>query len=163
VLGFANVTLMQTPRMYYAMADDRILPPLFKRVNPRTQVQEFALTFITAVVVASVFFLGTFERIVNYVMFIDSISLTTVASSLFILRRRGEGATPYAGFKVPLYPVVPLVFILFLLGVTVNVVYTDPFPALVGVGLLLAGYPLYLVMRRLYPEGQPPAVPAEEA
>ncbi len=160
VLGFANVTLMQTPRMYYAMADDRILPPLFKRVNPRTQVQEFALTFITAVVVASVFFLGTFERIVNYVMFIDSISLTTVASSLFILRRRARGATPYAGFKVPLYPVVPLIFILFLLGVTVNVVYTDPFPALVGLGLLLAGYPLYLVMRRLYP-GEQPAVPAE--
>jgi APA family basic amino acid/polyamine antiporter len=160
VLGYANVILMQTPRMYYAMADDRILPPLFKRVNPRTQVQEFALSFITAVVVASVFFLGTFERIVNYVMFIDSISLVTVASSLFILRRRAEGAAPYAGFKVPLYPVVPLVFILFLLGVTVNVVYTDPFPTLVGLGLLLAGYPLYLVMRRLYPGG-PPAVPAE--
>jgi APA family basic amino acid/polyamine antiporter len=161
VLGFANVTLMQTPRMYYAMADDRILPPAFKRVNSKTQVQEFALTFITAVVLISVFFLGTFERIVNYVMFIDSISLTTVASSLFILRRRARGKAPYTGFKTPLYPVVPLIFILFLLGVTVNVVYTDPIPALVGLCLLLAGYPLYLVMRRIYPEQKEPVVPGE--
>ncbi len=152
VLGFANVTLMQTPRMYYAMAEDKILPPVFKKINSRTQVQEFALTFITGVMLISVFFLGTFEKIVSYVMFIDSISLTTVAASLFILRKRAKGAAPYSGFRVPFYPVVPLIFILFLLGVTVNVLYTDPVPASIGFCLFLAGYPLYKFMRKLYPE-----------
>jgi hypothetical protein len=40
-------------------------------------------------------------------------------------------------------------------------VYTDPIPALVGLCLLLAGYPLYLVMRRIYPEQKEPVVPGE--
>jgi APA family basic amino acid/polyamine antiporter len=152
VLGFANVMLMQTPRMYYAMAEDKVLPPVFKKINSRTQVQEFALTFITAIILISVFFLGTFEKIVSYVMFIDSISLATVAASLFILRKRAKGKAPYTGFRVPLYPVVPLIFILFLLCVTFNVVYTDPVPAFIGFCFFLAGYPLYKFMRKLYPE-----------
>jgi APA family basic amino acid/polyamine antiporter len=152
VLGFVNVTLMQNPRMYYAMAEDRILPPAFRRVNPRTQVQEFALVFFTAVVVLSVFFLGTFEKIVNYVMFIDSFSLATVASTLFVLRRRAGKDQTYVGFKVPLYPVVPLVFIGFLLSVTLNVLVTDTASALVGFGFFVAGLPLYGFMRRLYPK-----------
>jgi APA family basic amino acid/polyamine antiporter len=157
VMGFANVMLLQTPRMYYAMAEDRILPPLFKKINPHTQVQEFALSFITAVILVSVFFLGTFEKIVSYVMFIDSISLATVAASLYILRKRAKGAlVAYQGFKVPLYPLVPLIFILFLLGVSVNVLYTDPIPALIGFCLFLIGYPLYLLMRKLYPAKDSP-------
>jgi hypothetical protein len=37
-------------------------------------------------------------------------------------------------------------------GVSVNVIYTDFFPALIGFCLFLGGYPLYVLMRKLYPE-----------
>lgn len=156
VLGFVNVMLMQIPRMYFAMAEDRILPPVFKKVNQQTQVQEFALIFITGIMLLSVFFLGTFEKIVNYVMFIDSLSLTTAAVTLFILRKRQRGKDePHRrtdqGFRVPVYPIVPLIFILFLASISINVLITDTVPALIGFGFFLGGYPLYRVMQRLYP------------
>src|SRR5439155_13638481 len=47
VMGFINTSLISNPRIYYAMADDGILPHIFKKVNSKTQVQEFALLFFT--------------------------------------------------------------------------------------------------------------------
>jgi len=82
-LGFLNVTLMQMPRAYYAMAEDRTLPKPFKQINPKTQTQEFGLLFLGGMIVFSIFFLGTFESIVNYVMFLDSLNIALVASTLF--------------------------------------------------------------------------------
>ena len=75
ILGFINTSIMNNPRVYYAMADDKILPEIFKRVNPKTMTQEFSLTFFVALMILSLFLLGTFEEILNYVMFIDSLSL----------------------------------------------------------------------------------------
>ena len=100
---------MSNPRVYYAMAEDKILPPIFKKVNTKTQVQEFGLTFFISVMIASVFLLGSFENIVNYVLFIDSISLASAAAAIFILRRKSE--KDYSDFKMKLYPIVPLLFI----------------------------------------------------
>lgn len=89
-LGFLNAILMQLPRTYLAMAEDRTLPGIFKKVNPRTQVQEFGLLFLGAFMLLSLAFLRTFENIVNYVMFLDSLGIAVVASTVFVLRARAK-------------------------------------------------------------------------
>lgn len=81
---------MQLPRTYLAMAEDRTLPGIFKKVNPRTQVQEFGLLFLGAFMLLSLAFLRTFENIVNYVMFLDSLGIAVVASTVFVLRARAK-------------------------------------------------------------------------
>lgn len=145
-VGFVNATIMSVPRMYFAMAEEGLLPALFGKVNSRTQVQEFTLSFFLAIMLAAIFLLATFEKIVNYVMFIDSIALVSAASSLFVLRKRAKGK-PYQGYKIAWYPLVPLLFVLFLSVVTVNVAITDTEAALVGTGFFLLGYPLYRFRR----------------
>ena len=90
VMGFVNATIMSVPRVFYAMAEDGMLPPIFKRVNNKTQTQEFALIFFIAIIIFSIFLLGTFEKIVGYVMSIDSIALATGAAAIFILRKRDK-------------------------------------------------------------------------
>ncbi len=150
VLGYLNASLLSLPRVYYAMADDGILPPAFKRVNARTQTQEFALTFLLAIMLISLFFLGTFEKIVNYVMSIDSIALASAAATLFIFRRRVAGTDTHTGYRVWSYPVIPLLFILFLVIVSINVIISDPMTAAVGWGLFLSGWPLYYVLKRIF-------------
>ncbi|MBM4160149.1 MAG: amino acid permease [Ignavibacteria bacterium] len=147
-MGFLNVTLMQIPRSYYAMAQDRALPLIFMKVNERTQTQEFALLFFGGTIVLSIFFLGTFERLLNYVMFFDSLNNALVASTIFVLRRRRVASTE-GGYHVPLYPVVPAFFVLFLLSITVNVVLSQPGSILIGISILLAGFPIFLLMRRV--------------
>ena len=147
VLGFLNTSVMSNPRVYYAMAEDKILPPIFKKVNTKTQVQEFGLTFFISVMIASVFLLGSFENIVNYVLFIDSISLASAAAAIFILRRKSE--KDYSDFKMKLYPIVPLLFIVTLLFVTYNTILDDSTTALYGFLIFIGGLPLYYLMRKV--------------
>jgi APA family basic amino acid/polyamine antiporter len=149
-MGFINATFLQLPRAYYAMAEDKTLPDIFMRINERTQAQEFTLVFFTATVLLSIMFLGTFENIVNYVMFVDALSIAVVASTLFVLRRRAkEQNKEYDGYRVPLYPFVPAVFVLFLVFVSLNVLWDDTRSALMGALIFASGYPIFRFMRRI--------------
>lgn len=62
VLGFLNSALMYNPRIWYAMADDKILPKIFGQINAKRQVQEFSLTLFTILILIMFFTLGTFEN-----------------------------------------------------------------------------------------------------
>ncbi len=148
-MGFLNVTLMQVPRAYFAMAQDRSLPAIFMKVNEKTQVQEFTLLFFGATILISIFFLGTFERLLNYVMFFDSLNNALVASTIFVLRRRGISEPGKEPYRVPLYPFLPGFFVLFLLTITVNVLLSQPGSIAIGFSILAAGYPMFLIMRRV--------------
>ena len=151
VLGFINTSLMSNPRIYYAMAEDNILPPVFKKLNERTMTQEFGLSFFVALMLISLFLLGTFEKIVNYVMFIDSLSLVSAAGTIFIFRNRSKnnGDNIAEGiYKLRFYPWVPLLFMLVLLIVMLNVLVSDTQAALYGCIIFLTGYPLYLILKK---------------
>jgi len=148
-LGFVNVTLMQIPRSYYAMAQDGALPAIFMKVNEKTQTQEFTLLFFGCTILGSILLLGTFERILSYVMIFDTLNNALVASTVFILRRRGITSSNGKPYRVPFYPVLPAIFVVFLLTITVNVVISQPGSLLVGGLILLAGYPVFLLMRRV--------------
>lgn len=149
-MGFLNVTLMQMPRAYYAMAADRTLPRVFMKVNPRTQTQEFGLLCLGGIILLSIFFLGTFENILNYVMFVDPITIALVASTVFVLRRKAaRSGEAFAGYRAPLFPILPIVFICFEVLVSVNVLVNRPREALYGTLLLAAGIPVFLLMRKV--------------
>ncbi len=148
VLGYLNATLMQLPRAYHAMAQDDAVPKIFMRVNPRTQVQEFALGIFTALILFFIVTQGRFDQIINLVMFNDTLILATAASTIFILRRKMKNEA-YTGFKVPLYPFVPAVFIIFLLIVSASAFTENPTAGMVSTAFLLAGYPVFLILRRV--------------
>jgi APA family basic amino acid/polyamine antiporter len=146
--GFVNATIIQMPRSYYAMAEDGVLPGVFRGVNPRTQVQEVGLGFFAATMLIPALWLGSFEKLLSYVMFTDSLSLAVLASTLFVLRRRGTGSGEPGLFRVPLGPVLPAIFMAALLAVCVHVLVTETRLALAGVVVLLAGWPLFRLARR---------------
>jgi len=153
-MGFLNVTLMQIPRVYYSMAEDRTLPAIFQKVNPKTQTQEFGLAFLGGIILVSIYFLKTFENIVDYVMFLDTITLAVVSSSVFVLRRKARQAGEvYTGYRVPFYPVLPIVFIVTMLAVALNVLLTQTREALLGSVFFAVGLPVFLLMRRVSRRG----------
>ena len=144
--GFINATILQMPRSFHAMASDGVLPRAFMRVNPRTQVHEVGLLFFGASMLVPAFLLGSFEMLLNYVIFTDMLSIAVVASTVFVLRQRhvGDGS-----FSVPGYPLVPAIYLACLLGVATSVFVTQPRLALAGIVVLLAGWPLFCLGRRL--------------
>lgn len=150
VLGFINTSLMYNPRIYYAMAEDKVLPGIFKRVNSKTMVQEFSLCFFVSLMILSLFLLGTFEKIVNYVMFIDSLALISAAGTVFIFRRKEKSSgIIFEGYKIKMFPFVPVLFMFVLLMVMINVVISDTQSAIYGFIILLAGFPLYHLLKRI--------------
>jgi APA family basic amino acid/polyamine antiporter len=145
--GFVNATIMQMPRSFYAMAQDGVLPRAFLRVNPDTQVQEVGLLFFGATMLLPAFLLGSFEKLLNYVIFTDMLTLAVVASTLFVLRHRRLGA---GGFSMWGYPVLPAFYMVCLLGVAVRVFTLEPRLAIAGIVILLTGWPLFALGRKLF-------------
>ena len=144
--GFVNATILQMPRSLYAMAEDGVLPRVFLRVNPVTQVQEVGLLFFGATMLLPALLLGSFEKLLNYVLFTDALTLVVVASTIFILRRRRSGE---GGFRMPGYPLLPSIFILCLMGVAAHILAFETRLALVGVAIMLSGWPLFRLGRKL--------------
>jgi basic amino acid/polyamine antiporter, APA family len=151
--GFVNATVLQMPRSYYAMAEDGVLPHVFLRVQPRTQVSMAGLLLFGVTMLVPAFLLGSFEELLNYVIFTDMLTLVVVSSTLFVLRRRVEGREGRDGkdgaFRIPGPPVLPAFYVLVLFAVAAHVAFTEPRLALAGTAILLTGGPMFLVGRRL--------------
>jgi APA family basic amino acid/polyamine antiporter len=129
------------------MAQDGVLPRAFLRVNPRSQVQEVGLLFFGASMLIPAFLIGSFEKLVTYVIFNDLLTLAVVASTLFVLRRRHAGDGGYAMLG---YPLLPAIYIGCLLAVSARAFIQGPFLALTALVVLLTGWPLFLLGRRLF-------------
>ncbi|QJD97255.1 amino acid permease [Mucilaginibacter robiniae] len=143
VLAYINVNIMANPRVYYAMAEEGILPSLFKRVNPRTQVQEFSLSFFVAAVLLILFFVNSFQNVLSYVMFFDTIGLSMAALCIFILRKKRRNTDASNVYRIKWYPWIPLLFIICYWFVTVVIFIEHPFAALICLCAFIMGLIIY--------------------
>lgn len=142
----ANSIVLTAPRVYYAMARDGLFFKRLSEVHPRFGTPAFAVIAAatwSAILAAT----GTFEQLLTYVIFIGWIFYALAAASVFVYRKRSPHADrPY---KVPGYPVTPLVFILAAAGLVANTIVTQPGRAVVGLAIVLAGAPVYIIWRKL--------------
>jgi basic amino acid/polyamine antiporter, APA family len=116
-------------------------------VNPDTQVQPVGLLFFGVTMLLPAFILGSFEKLLNYVIFTDTLTLAIVASTLFVLRHRRTGEGSYSMFG---YPLLPAFYIVCLLGVAARVLTLNVSIALAGIGILLTGWPLFWLGHALF-------------
>jgi basic amino acid/polyamine antiporter, APA family len=144
--GFVNVSMMHLPRIFHAMAEDKVIPAKFMKVNENTQVQEFTLTFLTAIILIFIIYQGQFDKLINIIMFNDNLVIAIVASTIFVYRKR-KTDEEYTGFKVN--PVIPAVFIIFLLIVSFKAFSQDITSGLISIAVLLLGLPIYFVMKKI--------------
>lgn len=140
----ANGLTLTTPRLYYAMARDGVFFRKLAEVHPRFHTPAFAIVAgsVWAMVLAAT---GTFEQLLTYVVFVGWIFYALGALSIFIHRRRFPNvARP---FRVPGYPITPLLFVASAAAIIVNTLFTQPGRAAVGLGIVLLGAPVYYVWR----------------
>ncbi len=150
VMAYVNASIMSNPRVYYAMAEDKVLPSIFKKVNDRTQVQEFGVSIFVVFIVLTLFFSSSFIQVLSYVMFFDSISLITASAAIFVLRYRAKkSGDPEGIFKMKGYPWMPALFIIVYSLVNISVLISNPQASLIGFVLFLSGFPIYLGLRKI--------------
>jgi len=146
VLAYVNVNVMANPRVYYAMAEDGILPEIFKKVNPKTQVQEFGMSFFVAAIIIILFFVAKFSEMLKYVMFFDTIGLSMAAVSIFLLRKKTKELDGTGIYTIKWFPLIPLIFIISYWFVTINIFITfseNPYAALICLAAYAVGLIIY--------------------
>jgi basic amino acid/polyamine antiporter, APA family len=143
-VGFLSQSMLTAPRVYFAMAQDGLFFKSVGTVHPRTRapIVAIALQGLLAIVIA---FLGTYDRILNYVVSVDVIFFGLTACCIFVFRRRQrEGES---GLRVPGHPITTLLFIAVCWLVAINTVYRFPGNTLIGIAIMLAGLPAYWFWR----------------
>ena len=147
VMAFINVNIMSNPRVYYAMAEDGILPQKFKQVNQKTQVQVFGLSFFVASVILILLFVNSFHNILNYVMFFDTIGLSTAAASIFILRKKTRNLDKTGIYTIKWYPAIPILFITTYWFVTITIFIKNPMAAFICLCVFIVGLIIYFITK----------------
>jgi basic amino acid/polyamine antiporter, APA family len=142
-LGFLSQSMLTAPRVYFAMAEDRLFFKAVAYVSPSSQVPVVAIALQGALAII-IAVSGTFEQILNYVVSVDFIAYGLTATCLFIFRRRGNGSVSY---RVPGHPFTTLFFIAVCWAVVAGTVYSFPGNTIIGLGIVLAGIPVYFFWR----------------
>ncbi|MEO5891654.1 MAG: APC family permease [Ferruginibacter sp.] len=146
VLAYVNVLLMSNPRVMYAMSEDKILPPIFKRTNPRTGVITVSLTTFAAICVAIIFWSKDFDTILSFTIFLDSFGMILSAATIFILRKKTKHLDGTGIYKMKLYPLLPVIFILAYVFVAISIAVdykSNGYAALTGLTVLASFILLY--------------------
>jgi APA family basic amino acid/polyamine antiporter len=139
VVASAMAMIIVAPRLYEAMAADRLFPGALARRHPSTGTPVGATALLTGL--ATLFVLvGTFDQIVAFFLCTTLGFLAAAAGAAFVLARRTQ--PPDDPVRVPGYPVTPGLFVLFVVAVVAMVAVHRPMQAAAGVAIVLAGVPV---------------------
>ncbi|HEV2763067.1 MAG TPA: amino acid permease [Pyrinomonadaceae bacterium] len=139
-LGSLHTGTLSGARITYAMARDRLFFESLSRLSPRTRVPVNAL-LVMGVWSCVLALSGSFDKLTDYVIFAAWIFYGMNTASVFIFRRRlPDAERPYRTLG---YPFVPIVFLLVTLWLLTTTLTATPVQALVGLGIILLGLPIY--------------------
>jgi APA family basic amino acid/polyamine antiporter len=145
-LGFLSQATLTSPRVYYTMACDGLFFRAVGWVHPRSRVP-VAAVLLQGAFAAVIAVTGTFHQILNYVMSAEMVFFALTGMSLFVIRRRdartaGAMAPPLSG-----HPWTTLLFAVVNVALVADLFYEYPLNSVLGLGIALAGVPVYAFWR----------------
>ncbi len=160
--GTTNGTILVSARVYFSMARKNVFPRFLGKTHPRFQTPGWSL-WVQALWSIILLFSGSFDTLTDMLIFVSWMFYTAGAVGLFVLRKK-EPNTPRP-YRVPGYPVVPALFVLFALIYLVLTVYNDItnyqasvaagnpgiINSLFGIVLVALGIPFYFYYRSKRP------------
>lgn len=152
-IGTLHTSILTGARVPYAMSRDRLFFPRLARLSPRTHVPIGALV-VQGIWAGILTLSGSFDALTDYVIFGSWIFYGLTTASVFIFRRKMPNAErPYKAWG---YPVVPVLFLLVTGFLLFTTLLPDPaaglkginLNALIGLGLIASGLPVYWYLSR---------------
>jgi basic amino acid/polyamine antiporter, APA family len=146
-LGFLSQGMLTAPRVYFAMAADRLFFAPLARVHPKTRAPVWAVALQGALAIL-IAFVGRYEQILNYVVSVDFIFFGLTGLALFVFRRRATRDDELAApFRAPGHPATTAFFVAACGAVVAATIYREPANSAAGLLILLAGVPAFLFRR----------------
>jgi len=144
-IGFLSQSMLTAPRVYFAMAEDRLFFRQLASLNKaRVPAIAIALQGVLAIVIALI--ATRFEQILNYVVSVDVVFFALSAVCVFVFRRRRTRDSD--SFRVPGHPFTTLFFIAACAVITFSVIYKDHLGSAISFGIMLLGVPAYFIWAR---------------
>ena len=145
LIGANNGFVLTSARINYAMAKDKLFFHQASQIHPRFKSPANAL-IIQCVWACLLTFTGTFNQLITYIIFASWIFYGMSAGAVIILRnKKPDMERPY---KTPVYPWIPIIFILFAIFLTINTIMEAPRDAAIGAGIILVGLPMYYYWKK---------------
>lgn len=172
IFGGLNAVIMTKSRVAFAQGRDGLSFAFLGRAHPTRATPHISILIQGAGAIALVLALREplhplrlFDRLTAYFVLVEWLALVGAISAVFVLRRKmPDRPRPY---RTPLYPFVPLVFILGTLGGLAAVIWSScakgDFSPLFGLGIMASGFPVYWVWRRTGSRRRPPGAGASSA
>ncbi len=145
IFGSTNGCVIAFPRIYYAMAEDGLFFKSFKEIHPVYKTPVISLV-ASAVVAILLVFSGTFEQLATMVTFSSWVFYLMTIVALFVLRRKYP--TMERPYRVPFYPVLPIIATLAGGFLLVNCLLEDTRSSLIGLIVPLIGVPVYYFFKK---------------
>ncbi|MEJ2702692.1 MAG: amino acid permease [Sedimentisphaerales bacterium] len=149
-LATVSAFILTGPRVYYAMAKDGLFPSIAGRVSVKGGVPVYAMIAQSACAI-TILFVTDFGTLYQYASVGLSVFALLFIAAVYVLRwRRPDMERP---FRVPGYPIVPAIFMVVILFMTVFAFKLWPKPSACSLGSILVGIPVYYVwsfVRRRY-------------
>ena len=138
-------SILTSPRIFFAMAEDGLLFKPVARVHPRFHTPSVAIVG-TAVLGVVFVLLRTFEQLADqFVVAIFPFYALAAAAVIVLRRRQPDRPRPV---RVWGYPAVPVLFVLASLLILGNALREHPGPTGLAFGIILLGIPVYYAFLR---------------
>lgn len=142
--GTMGIYTLSAPRIYFAMAKDGSFFPGLARIHPVYRTPVFSILLQSGWAILLVLFWGTFENLITYVVFMDWVFMALAVGAVFHFYR----SDPSIKYRIPLYPLTPLFFVVVAAIFLIRILYDNPVQAWAGLILLLSGWPIYYFSSR---------------
>ncbi len=147
IVGCLAPFIMTGARVPYAMAKDDLFvaKKFFSKLNKNgTPANAIMFQSIIACIYALT---GSFDTLTNLLVFVTWMFIMLGIAGVFILRKKHQELIKEDTYKVPFYPVIPILGIIGALYVGINTLITSTNFALYGLAVTLIGLPVYMVIK----------------
>ncbi len=147
VFACAGLYILATPRIFNQMATEGIFFSAFAKKDPRFGVPVNAIILQSAWAMVLVYLWGSFSSIIEYVTFVEWMFLLVACIGIFVVRKKYGHEE--AAFKVPFYPLLPILFIAVIGWFIFKNALADKAEYYAGLAVIPVGVVVYYAIKKL--------------
>jgi amino acid transporter len=137
---------MSCSRIYYAMARDGLFFQSLAKVHPRYHSPHIAILAHCGWAVVLLLFGRNLETFISSLVFVVLISYALMTIALIKARKRGAGEQNC--YRMPVYPLPAILYLLIIAAMMVTTCYFQPVAAGLNLTLVATGIPFYFIWKR---------------
>jgi basic amino acid/polyamine antiporter, APA family len=146
VLGSIGIYTVSAPRVYFAMAKDGIFFKQLAYLHPKYKTPVNAMVLQALISCVLILAFDQLFALMAFVTFMDILTMTLAAISIFVFRRKL--AHVERKVKVPLFPLVPLIYIALSTAFVFVMLNEVKGPSWWGMLVLVLGIPVYYFFKK---------------